>query len=79
MPSPATKITSSHEVTWDPFLATVCVRNGGCCDLVRKGPSAPTRLPKGYPCAKTLCMAEDCHKTWHCSAMAELPFCGRFR
>eukprot|EP00971_Amphidinium_carterae_P199668 3963020-Amphidinium_carterae.1 len=44
---------------------------GTDCGL--KWHSAHARCPEGCPRAKTLCMVDDRHKTWHCSVIAELP------
>eukprot|EP00971_Amphidinium_carterae_P238664 4737737-Amphidinium_carterae.1 len=71
MPSPATNITSRHKVTINRNGVSVCGRLEDCSELGRKQPPARARCPKRYPCAKTLRMAKDCHKTWHQSVMAK--------
>eukprot|EP00971_Amphidinium_carterae_P318537 6331497-Amphidinium_carterae.1 len=72
MPSPAANITFRQELTKDRnhFVANVY----GSSELECILPHAPARGPKECPCAKTLRMAKDCNKTWHCSAMAKLRF-----
>eukprot|EP00971_Amphidinium_carterae_P262580 5208421-Amphidinium_carterae.1 len=71
MPSPAADILSGHEVNLSLHAAPIYGRLEGCYELGRKGPRAPARCPKGCTCAKTLCMAKDCHKTWHCFATGQ--------
>eukprot|EP00971_Amphidinium_carterae_P202903 4026519-Amphidinium_carterae.1 len=73
MPSQAANITSGHEVIINHNVAGICGRLEDYTKLGSKRQLAPARCPKGCPAAKTLCMAEDCHKTWYCSAMAKLP------
>eukprot|EP00971_Amphidinium_carterae_P218694 4341026-Amphidinium_carterae.1 len=72
MPSPAANITSRHEATLDRTAAPDG-RLPGCVELGLKGPNLPARHPKECPCAKTRCMAKECHQTWNCTAMAKLP------
>eukprot|EP00971_Amphidinium_carterae_P265797 5272504-Amphidinium_carterae.1 len=69
MPSPTANIPSRYDGTRivDNVLTRCC--HGGKADYALKWPCAPARCPKGCPSAKTLCMAQDRHKTWHCSAM----------
>eukprot|EP00971_Amphidinium_carterae_P042411 833778-Amphidinium_carterae.1 len=62
MPSPAANITSRQEVTINRKVAPVCQLEDFSV-LGHKWPLFPARFPKGCPCAKTLCMAKNGHKT----------------
>eukprot|EP00971_Amphidinium_carterae_P194585 3861313-Amphidinium_carterae.1 len=75
MPAPATNLTFRHEVTINhPAVRIRPQQLEGNFEAGRKRPPAPAWCPEVCPCAKTLCMAKDCHKTLQCSAMAKLLF-----
>eukprot|EP00971_Amphidinium_carterae_P002883 56526-Amphidinium_carterae.1 len=75
MPSPAANIPSRHSVKIIVIIMKIAKANGWHfdADFAVKWQSAPAKRPKGCPCAKTLCVVEDCHKTWHCSVIRTLP------
>eukprot|EP00971_Amphidinium_carterae_P287883 5714979-Amphidinium_carterae.1 len=76
MPSKVTQITSRYECKLKrklvavPFVKVQTVPISflgpinGSYGFGIKWPRAPARCPEGRPCAKTLCMAQDRHKTW---------------
>eukprot|EP00971_Amphidinium_carterae_P341229 6479925-Amphidinium_carterae.1 len=68
MPTPATNISSGHEAATNGIFFYVVDQSMSqelvfCYELGRDGPCAPARCPKGCPCAKTPCMANDCRQT----------------
>eukprot|EP00971_Amphidinium_carterae_P050108 987555-Amphidinium_carterae.1 len=64
VPSPPANVPSSHQVRCQRKLAPNCHgRLEGYYELGHKWRPAPAGSPKKCPCAKTLCMAKDCHKT----------------
>eukprot|EP00971_Amphidinium_carterae_P277390 5505056-Amphidinium_carterae.1 len=64
MRSPAADITSRYKVTINQGISD-CRSFEACNEFGWKRPNAPARCPKERPCAKTVRMAKDCHKTWH--------------
>eukprot|EP00971_Amphidinium_carterae_P085223 1686052-Amphidinium_carterae.1 len=73
MPSPAAKVTSTHELITNIFqflhALTEYYNSGRVAPEIwsesgRKRRRVSARIPEGCPCAKTPCMAKHHHQTW---------------